>query len=238
MNVLVLNGSPKGKNSNTMILTRNFLTGLNSCEHHNLEFVDLSQAKIEHCLGCFECWKVKSPLSSCQCVIKDDAASILELFSKSDLVIWSFPLYHFGIPSKMKAFVDRTLPLACPQFCSFDQGAFRPDYFINKKHVLISTCGYNYCYSFVAVKKFFETNYGEDNIEAIFLRGGNFLYKKTDALTNYFKLCQKVGQSYSLFGRFFDDDKKALSSAVFDDKTFYTEILQQFGALPPSDREV
>lgn len=57
MNVLVLNGSPKGKNSNTMLLTDAFIYGLNKFKNHNIKIVGLSQKNIERCLGCFLCWK-------------------------------------------------------------------------------------------------------------------------------------------------------------------------------------
>lgn len=68
MNVLVLNGSPKGENSTTMILTQHFIDGLNAFEKNNIEIIDLSQKNIEYCLGCLLCWK-RSPYT---CVIQDD----------------------------------------------------------------------------------------------------------------------------------------------------------------------
>ena len=37
---------------------------------------------------------------------------ILEAILSSDLLIWSFPLYCYGMPAPLKALLDRTLPLS------------------------------------------------------------------------------------------------------------------------------
>ena len=52
MNILVINGSPKSKNSNTYQITAAFLDGMNSVRNHSVELIDISQSMIEHCLGC------------------------------------------------------------------------------------------------------------------------------------------------------------------------------------------
>ena len=106
MKVLVLNGSPKGKDSNTMILTKTFITGLNYFADNDVKNIEIKGKKIRHCLGCFACWK-NPPFS---CVI-DDMQDILKLMVESELIIWSFPLYHYNVPSKLKALLDRTLPI-------------------------------------------------------------------------------------------------------------------------------
>lgn len=37
--------------------------------------------------------------------------TIMEAVIAADLIIWSFPLYYFGMPSHLKAVCDRMLPL-------------------------------------------------------------------------------------------------------------------------------
>lgn len=103
MNVLVLNGSPKEK-SDTMILTRAFLKGLEKTGNHNIKIIDVIKKNIAPCRGCFGCWQIQNG----QCVIKDDQNEILQLYPKADLIIWSFPLYCYGMPSHLKAVLDRT----------------------------------------------------------------------------------------------------------------------------------
>ena len=45
------------------------------------------------------------------CIHDDDMRQILEEILASDLLIWSFPLYCYGMPAPMKALLDRTLSL-------------------------------------------------------------------------------------------------------------------------------
>ena len=106
MNILVLNGSPKAK-SDTMHLTRNFLEGIQAATDAQVTIVDVIKKNIRPCTGCFGCWA----RGDGKCVLEDDQNAILEAYVKADLIIWSFPLYCYGMPSHLKAVLDRTIPL-------------------------------------------------------------------------------------------------------------------------------
>ena len=106
MNVLVLNGSPKAK-SDTMRLTRSFLEGLTSETLCDVTIVDVIKKDIRPCMGCFACWKNGDG----KCVQQDDQNDILAAYCKADVIIWSFPLYCYSMPSHLKAVLDRTIPL-------------------------------------------------------------------------------------------------------------------------------
>ena len=106
MNILVLNGSPKQK-SDTFRMTDAFLKGLNRTGEHTLHIVRVIERQIAPCTGCFQCWQRMDG----HCVIEDDQNAILDLYRAADLVIWSFPLYCYGMPSHLKAVLDRTIPL-------------------------------------------------------------------------------------------------------------------------------
>ena len=69
--------------------------------------MNIFEMKISPCRGCFGCWQVKNK----HCVIDNDQNRILDLYPEVDLIIWSFPLYCFGMPSHIKAVLDRTIPL-------------------------------------------------------------------------------------------------------------------------------
>ena len=56
MNILVLNGSPKGEKSNTLKITKAFLEGLCSKQYHNVNMVNISEKDIQHCRGSSFCW--------------------------------------------------------------------------------------------------------------------------------------------------------------------------------------
>ena len=95
MNVLVINGSPKGERSNTMKLVRAFLDGAGCGD---AKTIDVTNINIEPCTGCFSCWN-KTPGT---CVIRDEMSEVLAGLIAADIIVWAFPLYYFSVPGKMK----------------------------------------------------------------------------------------------------------------------------------------
>lgn len=112
MKVLVLNGSPK-KKSDTFRLTDAFLKGLNRSGGHEISIIPVIEKEIAPCRGCFGCWKRLDG----HCVIQDDQNAILDLYRGADVILWSFPLYCYGMPSHLKAVLDRTIPLLKMNMC-------------------------------------------------------------------------------------------------------------------------
>ena len=106
MKILVLNGSPK-KKSDTFRLTEAFLRGMNRGETHEVHLIHVREKQIAPCRGCFGCWQ----RGEGHCIIADDQNTILDLYREADVIIWSFPLYCYGMPSPLKAVLDRTIPL-------------------------------------------------------------------------------------------------------------------------------
>lgn len=92
MNVLVINGSPKGVKSNTYRLTTAFLEGMKQ-ELQNIQTRELSSSHmdIKPCIGCFSCWNCTPG----QCCIQDDMSQVIQNLLWADITIWSFPLYYF-----------------------------------------------------------------------------------------------------------------------------------------------
>ena len=106
MKVLVLNGSPKMERSDTMVLTNSFLKGLNEKQEHNINIIHVNKLNIRPCIGCFYCWGNKEG----KCIQQDDQAMIMKEYEEADLIIWSFPLYSYSMPSQIKAVLDRLIP--------------------------------------------------------------------------------------------------------------------------------
>ena len=105
--ILLLNGSPKGKNSCTLRLTNAFLKGFNRAQEYDVEVVECANLNISDCKGCFYCWKNEEG----NCAIKDDMAELFQKYISADVVIWSFPNYFYGMPSNAKRVMDRLLPI-------------------------------------------------------------------------------------------------------------------------------
>ena len=140
MKVLVLNGSPK-KVSDTFRLTEAFLKGLNRDQKHDIKVINVIEKSIAPCRGCFGCWQSMDG----HCVIGDDQNGILDDYRSADVIIWSFPLYCYGMPSHLKAVLDRTIPLLKMKMVEREDGAVQHETLIDfsKKHTLIiSGCGF------------------------------------------------------------------------------------------------
>ena len=165
MKILVLNGSPK-KKSDTMVLTNAFLRGIEKNGSHEIFVMNIFEMKISSCRGCFGCWQVKNK----HCVIDDDQNQILDLYPEVDLIIWSFPLYCYGMPSHIKAVLDRTIPLNQMKMEIVD-GRTRhlPMVDFSKIHtVVISGCGFpNYEHNFEGLSRQCDLCFG--NLTKIFV---------------------------------------------------------------------
>ena len=137
MKVLVLNGSPK-KQSDTFRMTERFLKGLNAAGEHEVTVVNVIEKAIAPCKGCFGCWQQGEG----HCLIGDDQNGILDLYRAADLIIWSFPLYCYGMPSHLKAVLDRTIPLMKMDMVQLSDGRVQhvPLADFSKIHTLV-LCG-------------------------------------------------------------------------------------------------
>lgn len=122
MKVLILNGSPRGPKSNTYRMALAFTDGIRAelGVSADIRTIDVYTAHIEDCRGCFCCW-TSTPG---KCVVDDDAEYILSEITAADVVVWSFPLYYFGMPSKLKALLDRHLPTLLPFIAERSDGSY------------------------------------------------------------------------------------------------------------------
>lgn len=107
MKILVLNGSPKKGSSDTLHITRAFLDGMQEAATQEIQPIHIADQHIEFCSGCLTCMR-----NGGVCRHKDDMRSILEQILASDLLLFSFPLYCYGMPAMLKNLIDRTLPLS------------------------------------------------------------------------------------------------------------------------------
>ena len=139
MKILVLNGSPKREKSDTMNITRAFLDGMNEVAENEVHTINAIDKHIEYCTGCFACMR-----NGGDCIHNDDMREILEDILNSDLLIWSYPLYCYGMPAPLKTLLDRTLPLssmAMQKVGERYEHVGQAD-FSHLSYVMISGCGF------------------------------------------------------------------------------------------------
>ena len=225
MNVLIINGSPKGKRSNSLRLAQSFVEGVKSKteEAIYIEEIELSSMNIGHCRGCFACWN-KTPGS---CIIKDDMPSVIQKLLDANLVVWSFPLYYFSVPGILKNLIDRQLPMSLPFMAENTSGhgsGSHPARYDRSKvrNVLISTCGfYSAKDNYDSVINMFDHFLGKDNYETIFCGQGElFKIKELSSRTDeYLAIVKKAGEEYAA-GKISQEVKKELQTLLFPKETF------------------
>lgn len=197
MKILVINGSPRGKGSNSLKLTRAFLEGIGE---HDVKEIGVSELTLLPCKGCFGCWR-RTPG---KCVIQDDMSQVIEAELWADIIIWSFPLYYYNVPGPLKTLIDRQLPMLLPYMVDRKDGIgsgshpFRYD-MSGKRHILISTCGfYSADKNYDSIKSMFDYICGKGNYETIFCGQGELfaapgLKERTDM---YLDAVKKAGSEY------------------------------------------
>lgn len=123
MNILLINGSPKGKRSNSLRLANSFIEGFKEGYKSKNEVISIDEMHVASmnvgaCKGCFACWQ-KTPGVCC---INDDMQTVIGKMLEADIVVWSFPLYYFSVPGILKNVIDRQLPMSLPFMSTKDDG--------------------------------------------------------------------------------------------------------------------
>ncbi|MBR0507421.1 MAG: flavodoxin family protein [Clostridia bacterium] len=160
MKILVLNGSPKRDASDTMHLCRAFLDGMRDAGEQEITTVHAVDKHIEYCTGCFACMR-----NGGTCIHADDMRGILEEILGSDVLVFSFPLYCYGMPAPLKALIDRILPLSSMRM---EKSGDRYRHvgqadFSHLRYVMICGCGFpNSRQNFEAAVRQFELLFPHD----------------------------------------------------------------------------
>lgn len=207
MKILAINGSPKGKRSNTWRLTSAFLEGITVKEESSgsspteIETFNIGSLNIKPCLGCFSCWS-KTPG---ECCIHDDMQGVIDKILWADVVVWSFPLYYFGLPGQLKTLIDRQLPMSLPFMCTETESGGHPSRYdmSGKSTVVISTCGfYTAQGNYGCVTSLYDRLCGKGGYTAIFCGQGELFRVKelSERTDEYLSWVKKAGQEFASGG--------------------------------------
>lgn len=215
MNILVINGSPKRDKSDCMKLTYAFLEGMGQ----KADVLHAIDCRVNPCAGCYACWQPAGV-----CPQEDDMAGILRRITSSDMVIFSFPLYCYGMPGPLKMLIDRVLPLSTrEQRVDADGRTYHPS---KEEHeirfMMISGCGFpNIEHNYEGVIFQFGMLFGEDCPRITCAEAPLLSIPDAKPLAEgYIALVRQAGQEYMKNGRISDDTQKRLDTPMFDPDTY------------------
>ena len=232
MNILAINGSPKGEQSNTWRLTSTFLQGITAQEEsaHGqapvVEALNVGTLNIKPCLGCFLCWS-KTPGTCC---LHDDMQLVIEKILWADVIVWSFPLYYFGLPGPLKNLIDRQLPMSLPFMSVETESGGHPSRYDmgDKRTVVVSTCGfYTAKGNYSGVTDLFDRLCGKGGYTTIFCGQGElFRVKELAARTNeYLSWVKKAGEEFATNSRAADGISRETRSKL-DQNLFPRDVFE------------
>lgn len=207
MNILAINGSPKGERSNTWRLTSAFMKGMGAPEKNacaqapSIEVLCIGDLDIKPCLGCFSCWS-KTPGACC---LRDDMQATIDKMLWADVIIWSFPLYYFGVPGPLKNLIDRQLPMSLPFMSAESETGGHPSRYdmSAKRTVVISTCGfYTAQGNYDCVTGLFDRLCGQGGYTALFCGQGELFRVKelSERTDEYLSWVKKAGEEFASDG--------------------------------------
>lgn len=103
MKIIAINGSARGKASNTNMMVTAFLKGAQEAGAE-ITNIFLAEKDIRYCKGCLSC-----RINHGQCVSNDDMAEILSLENGADVLLLATPLYVNDISGMLKVYMDRRI---------------------------------------------------------------------------------------------------------------------------------
>lgn len=130
MKIMTILGGPKTKGNTAgalAMLERELGDG------HEIDRVNLPELEFTGCQGCYQCQRKPDEAS---CVVRDGATDVLKRIVGADAIVYAAPLYMWGIPSNMRALLERHLSLVT--------GYMSPDYrslLEGKRTAYLMPCG-------------------------------------------------------------------------------------------------
>ncbi len=106
MKVLTLLGGARKKGSTATVV--GWIESELQAMGHEVESIFLQNKDIKGCLACGKCKEVTGAVG---CIQKDDAIGILDKIVAADLVLFTSPLYFWGLAGPLKTLIDRTFSL-------------------------------------------------------------------------------------------------------------------------------
>ncbi len=128
MKILTILGSPR-RHGNTAAVLEQFETL--AAGQHEIERINITDWNVNGCLGCDACQK---RLDEPGCRQRDDGVALLLRVLAADLIVYTSPVYAWGITAQLKALFDR-------HYCLVKWSAGEKALMAGKRAILLVTCG-------------------------------------------------------------------------------------------------
>ena len=166
----------------------------------DVHIIDVVDRHIEYCTGCFACKR-----NGGTCIHDDDMRGILEEILESDLLLFSFPLYCYGMPAPLKALLDRTMPLSS---MAMQKAGDRYEHvgqadFSHLRYLMICGCGFpNSRHNFEPAVMQFRLCFPCDHTIITVPESPMFNAPEADVVTKpRLELVRKAGEQYARTGK-------------------------------------
>lgn len=226
--VLVLNGSPKAERSDTFVVTSAFINAMQNSPEYDVEVVNVIRLNIKPCLGCFACWKKLNG----QCIQNDDQNELLKKYIDADIIIYSFPLYCYAMPSQLKAVVDRLLPLNKMTMTVDAEGRMHHERLVDQsKKKLIFICGSgfpNFEGNFESLKMMIAQKFGKAAITICVSEAPSLNQKEAEPVTKpLIEKFRKAGEVFADTLSISEETKKELEVPMIPNEMYIKIVNSQ-----------
>ena len=137
MKIIILQGSPNIEGS-TNLLVESFSKGARE-NGHEIKRIDVANLEINPCIGCIACGYEGT------CVQDDDNEMIKNEILNSDMIVFTTPLYYYGMTAQLKTVIDR--------FCSYNSSLHNK----RLKSVLLAVAWNSDDWTFDALESYYKT---------------------------------------------------------------------------------
>lgn len=237
MKIVAINGSPKGKDSNTNIMVSAFLKGAQEAEAETIN-IFLAEKEIKYCKGCLSC-----RFNHGECVLNDDMAEIQSLENGVDVLLLATPLYVNDISGTLKVYMDRSI------MKSHDRGYMEKDAvgeyrspksaeILVPKLVMMANCTNTGRSHFQVISLWIKRtalSMHTEVIGEIYAPQGGLLTSKNERvqpiISNYLQLLEKAGKEIATNMSLSKETEKLLEKSFFSDELYIQALNRQSGIM-------
>lgn len=238
MKIVAINGSPKGKSSNTNRMVTALLKGAQEAGAETVN-VFLVEKNIKYCTGCQSCRYVNPG----QCVLEDDMAEIIALCEGADVRVLATPLYTDIISSRLKVFMERMIVTINPYFQKDENGECRHvkgNAVLTPKLMMIANSGFPERSQFQLMSHWIKRvarNMDTEVIGEIYCAQGAILQSKKEVVRpmvlNYINALEEAGKEIAINMSLSEKTKKLLEQRFIPDEIYIKNYNSRIDAVFP-----